>query len=74
MFVMNVYCKIARLDLTVNFHYEHFIDPINCPWVSEDGLKGTSIHKITNGPLISARNEVEQKWSIGTGSWSPPDW
>ena len=26
----------ARLDLTVNFHHEHFIDPTNCPWVSED--------------------------------------
>ena len=22
--------------LTVNFHHEHFIDPTNCPWVSED--------------------------------------
>ena len=27
----------ARLDLTVNFHHGHFIDPTNCPWVSEDG-------------------------------------
>ena len=27
---------IARLDLTENFHHEHFIDPTNCPWVSED--------------------------------------
>ena len=25
------------LDLKVNFHHEHFIDPTNCPWVSEDG-------------------------------------
>ena len=25
-------------DLTVNFHHEHFIDPTNCPWVSEDAL------------------------------------
>ena len=33
MFVVKVYCKI---DLTVNFHHEHFIDPTNCPWVSED--------------------------------------
>ena len=33
MFVVKVYCKI---DLTVNFHNEHFIDPTNCPWVSED--------------------------------------
>ena len=37
MFVVQVYCKIARRDLTVNFHHEHFIDPTNCPWVSEDG-------------------------------------
>ena len=28
----------ARLDLTENFHHEHFIDPTNCPWVSEDGF------------------------------------
>ena len=34
MFVVKVYCKI---DLTVNFQHEHFIDPTNCPWVSEDG-------------------------------------
>ena len=26
----------ARLDRTVNFHHELFIDPTNCPWVSED--------------------------------------
>ena len=30
-------CPGARLDLTVNFHHGHFIDPTNCPWVSEDG-------------------------------------
>ena len=24
------------IDLTVNFHHEHFIDPTNYPWVSED--------------------------------------
>ena len=30
-------CPGARLDLTVNSHHEHFIDPTNCPWVSEDG-------------------------------------
>ena len=34
MFVVKVYC---RLDLTVNFHHEHFIDPTDCPWVSVDG-------------------------------------
>ena len=28
----------ARLDLTVNFHHGHFIDPTNCPWASEDGF------------------------------------
>ena len=31
MFVVKVYRKI---DLPVNFHHEHFIDPTNCPWVS----------------------------------------
>ena len=36
MFVVKVYCKIATSDLTVNLHHEHFIDPTNCPWVSED--------------------------------------
>ena len=29
-----------RLDLTENFHHEHFIDPTNCPWVSEDAPVG----------------------------------
>ena len=33
MFGVKVFCKI---DLTENFHHEHFIDPTNCPWVSED--------------------------------------
>ena len=32
MFVVKVFCKI---DLTENFHHEHFIGPTNCPWVSE---------------------------------------
>ena len=31
-------CPGARLDLTVNFHHGHFIDPSNCPWVSEDDV------------------------------------
>ena len=35
MFGVKGYC---RLDLTVNFHPEHFIDPTNCPWVSEDEM------------------------------------
>ena len=29
-------CPGARLNLTENFHHEHFIDPTNCHWVSED--------------------------------------
>ena len=33
MFVVKVYCKI---DLTVNFDHEPFIDLTNRPWVSED--------------------------------------
>ena len=37
MFVVNRRAG-ARLDLTVNSHHEHFIDPTNCPWVSEDAL------------------------------------
>ena len=28
--------ELVSLDLTVNFHHEYFIDPTNCPWVSED--------------------------------------
>ena len=36
MFVVKVYRKI---DLPVNFHHEHFIDPTNCPWVSQDGYQ-----------------------------------
>ena len=31
-------CPGARLDLTVNFHHVHFIDPTNCPWVSKDEM------------------------------------
>ena len=29
---------VSRVDkmFVVNFHHEHFIDPTNCPWVSED--------------------------------------
>ena len=30
-----------KVDLTVNFHHEHFIDPTNCHWVSEDELGST---------------------------------
>ena len=43
MSVVKVYCKIARLDLTVNFHHGHFIDPTNCPWVSEDEPSQVSV-------------------------------
>ena len=31
MFVVKAYCKIETN------HHEDFIDPTNCPWVSEDG-------------------------------------
>ena len=37
MFVVNRRAG-ARLDLTVNFLHEDFIDQTNCPWVSEDAL------------------------------------
>ena len=40
--VQPVYTVEARLDLTVNFHHEHFIDPNNCPSVSEDAIKLTA--------------------------------
>ena len=36
LFSVKVFCKIETSDLTENFHHEHFIDPTNCPWVSED--------------------------------------
>ena len=26
----------GQLVGSINFHHEHFIDPTNCPWVSED--------------------------------------
>ena len=33
---------VSRVDkmfvVKVYFHYKHFIDPTNCPWVSEDGF------------------------------------
>ena len=29
--------ELPASDLTVNFYHEHFIDPTNCPWVSEGG-------------------------------------
>ena len=28
----------GKIDLTVNFHHKHFIDPTNRPWVSEDAI------------------------------------
>ena len=37
--VFKVYCKIARLDLTVNFHHEHFIHSTNLPL----GLRGCAL-------------------------------
>ena len=41
----SVRSRRARLDLTENFHHEHFIDPTNCPWVSEDGINGVLLYK-----------------------------
>ena len=42
MFVAKAYCNVeTSLDLTVNFRHEHFIDPTNCPWVSEDDTLST---------------------------------
>ena len=52
MFVVKVYCKI---DLTVNFHHEHFIDSTNCPWVSEDVMGftlGFSVPSIILADLV----------------------
>ena len=37
MFVVNRRAG-TRLDLTVNFLHEDFIDQTNCSWVSEDAL------------------------------------
>ena len=47
-------CPGARLDLTVNFHHEHFIDPTNCPWVSEDGQYDEHISQVQ-----IAQNELQ---------------
>ena len=27
---------VRLINLAVNFHHKHFIDPTNCPWVSKD--------------------------------------
>ena len=42
MSVVKVYVRSrqACLDLTVNFHHKHFIDPTNWPWVYEDVRAG----------------------------------
>ena len=41
-------CLGALLDLTVNFHHEHSIVPINCPWVPEDESKlNSTLNKLT---------------------------
>ena len=59
MFVVKVYCKIEtspRLDLTVNFHHEHFIDPTNCPWVSEDGEAG--IRRLYIGDKLESNTAI----------------
>ena len=56
-------CPGARLDLTVNFHHEHFIAPTNCPWVSEDG---TNLKKVRK----KFRNRQEkQQWASWRKQW-----
>ena len=53
-------CPGARLDLTVNFHHGHFIDPTNCPWVSEDVRQPkitTMANHVTFAPIVMA-NQV----------------
>ena len=44
-------CPGARLDLTENFHHEHFIDPTNCPWVSEDDHVHETLRKFSHGNI-----------------------
>ena len=65
MFVVKVYCKI---EFTVNFHHEHFIDPTNCPWVSEDGCsskanwsKGYEIFRVA---LSVVENNEDRRVSL----------
>ena len=52
-------CPGARLDLTENFHHEHFIDPTNCPWVSEDGFPREESLSVTS--LLTVESRV-QDW------------
>ena len=46
-------CPGARLDLTVNFHHGYFINPTNCPWVSEDGNSSDRLSFASFGSFVS---------------------
>ena len=49
---------VSRVDkMLENFHHEHFIDPTNCPWVSEDG----SAHNLEMSSIYKAKGL--QYWS-----------
>ena len=60
---------VNRVDnmivVTVNFHHEHFIDPINYPRVSEDGYWS---EKKKRGSLCKAANAMKRIESFA----SPP--
>ena len=51
-------CPGARLDLTVNFHHEHFIDPTDCPWVSEDVLDPNVLIYIPYPPRVNCLKAI----------------
>ena len=36
--VGSIKCSWRKFTIETNFRHEHFIDPTNCPWVSEDDL------------------------------------
>ena len=67
-------CPGARLDFTVNFHHGHFIDPTNCPWVSEDRVnkqgfewnKNLKDHwmKWINSACQKAARRYSAKWYV----------
>ena len=51
-------CPGARLDITVNFHHGHFIDPPNCPWVSEDGVTFDTMQIYKGGSNVEFYNRM----------------
>ena len=46
--VCHFFPRCCILGDPVNFHHEHFIDPTNCPWDSEDG--GVAVWTVTQCP------------------------